>query len=214
MSTNIYKGLWLSVLAALLILGCDSGQEAIQPPAPVPPPVQQAPVLQPVAAPVVPPPTPLVPVAAAVDAKPAGDDLRHTKRKAKADGVDKALPGEKTEGDELIGNYSCKLDSKDLPLGPFKLPALGCRIFKADDGSLKLGPTSPGIASIRGKIESPTQGGFFVTGGYKFPGNKLGIKVRMQRKPGAKAVYAGKGRGMLNKDKSTKRVYTLNMTKK
>jgi hypothetical protein len=214
-SRNIYKVLVLITLIAIPISGCNSGQpepapQAVQvPQVQIAPPVQQAPVVQPVAAP---PPTPLLPLAEEVAETKGSSGI--SSKLPKVDGVDVPLPGKQTEGDELIGNYACVLDAKDLPLGPFKLPALGCRIYRADDGSLNLGPTSRGIAGIRGTIQNPTEAGFFVTGGYKFPGNELGIKVRMQRKPGAQVVYSGKGRGMLNDDKNTKKDYTLTMTKK
>ncbi len=215
MSKNIWKAVMFSVLVSLLISGCDSGQQTsvpvVQPPAPQPMP----PVPQPVAvAPVAPPPTPLVPIAEAVEEQSANKGGRQAKRKSGGDSIDKPLPGNKTGGDELVGNYSCKLNSKDLPLGPFKLPGFGCRIFRANNGDLRIGPSSPGIAAIRGKIDNPTDTGFFIAGGYQFPGNKLSIKVRMKRKAGAKPEYAGKGRGMLNKDKSTKKEYTFEMKKK
>ncbi len=217
MLRNTFKSSLLFVLAAFVILGCDSGQQTEfpgvmqAPPAQIPPvqnPVPVAAPPQPVAAPATPPPTPLMPVA---EASKTTDNTKRSK--GKGDTVDKPLPGPKTPGDELVGNYSCKLNSKGLPLGPFKLPAFGCRIFKADDGGLKLGPTSRSIATLRGTIKDSTAAGFFVIGGYKFPGNNLSIKARMQRKPGGKAVYSGKGRGMLNKDKSSKIQYTLTMTR-
>ncbi len=215
MSENILKALAFCALGTLFILGCDTGQPAPAPqavqPAPLPQPIQPAP--QPVAAPVAPPPTPLMPVVDAEPEKPADDGAR-PRGKGKVDGIDKPLPGKATEGDELIGNYSCKLDAKGLPLGPFKLPEYGCRIFRADDGKLRLGPTSRSIASLRGEVQSPTQAGFFVVGGYKFPGNRLDVKARMKLKPGGKVVYSGKGRGTLNKDKSNKINYTLTMTRK
>ena len=208
MSTNIIKVLALSMLVCAVVLGCNQEQpqpvpQAVQVPAPAP--VAPPPVAQPVVAP---PPTPLLPLAEEVEEAKGGTG------KSKGAGVDAPLPGKEIEGDELVGNYSCVLDAKDLPLGPFKLPALGCRIYRADDGALKLGPTSRGIAGISGTIQNPKESGFYITGGYKFPGNELSLKVRMQKKQGAGVVYSGKGRGMLNTDKDTKKDYTLTMTKK
>jgi hypothetical protein len=202
-------------LAFLSVAGCDSGSGNVVPTPMVTPPAYpavQQPVPVPVAvpAPIVaaPPGTPLMPVVDEVVQTPP----RAGSRGPAFSGVDKPLPGQKSEGDHLVGSYSCQLDAKGLPLGPFKLPTFGCRIFRKDDGSLNLG-SSHGIASLRGTIQNPTSKGFFVVGGYKFPGNRLIVKARMVKRPGAGEVYMGKGRGSLNDDKKTKKQYTLTMTK-
>ncbi|MDJ0765910.1 MAG: hypothetical protein QNJ97_23200 [Myxococcota bacterium] len=204
-------------LTAVIMSACNAGQESAPPQAqapaqvqPVAPPVQQAPAPQPVAA--TPPPTPLLPLAEEAG-QPSGSASGKIPRPQGAS-IDAPIPGKPIEGDALIGNYDCALDAKNLPLGPFKLPPVGCKIFRAEDGSLRIGPTSKGIASIKGSIQKPTEAGFFITGGYQFPGNRLNIKARMQRKPAAQVKYVGRGRGMLNDDKSTKKEYTLTMTKK
>lgn len=211
MSKNKCLALAVFAVAALLLVSCDSGQPAA--PVPVPQPVQM-PVAPPPPPPpppqvVVPPATPLLPVAAAEPAQPAAKGGG-----GKGDGVDKPLPGKGTTGDELVGIYSCKLDADALPTGPFKLPQFGCRIYKSDSGALKLGPSSRGIAALNGDITDPTAAGFFVTGGYKFPGNDLKIKARMQLKAGTPIQYVGKGRGALNDSKDTKIAYTLTMIRK
>jgi hypothetical protein len=204
------KELVLGVLAALFVIGCTAAEPAPAPqPAPPPMPIAQpAPI--PVPAPVVAPPaTPLTPVAEEV----AADDDPVKPRGSGVAGVDKPLPGKDTTGEELLGNYTCKVDVKGMSLGPFKLPGVGCRIFKADDGAVKLGPVSKSVGSLRGNISDSTSAGFFVTGAYTFPGNKLAIKSRMKRK-GTSNEYSGKGRGMLNGDKSNKIQYTMSMVKK
>ena len=225
MSRNIIMTLALFVLVASVVTGCKAGQnegeaQSAQVQLPAAQPIQQLPAPVPVAAPQVqaaPPPTPLIPLAAepgeAVASKGTGTGKVRPKVPG-VDGVDVPLPGNKIQGDELIGNYGCVLDAEGLPLGPFKLPALGCRIYRADDGTLRLGPTTQNIAAIQGTIENPTDTGFFVVGGFKFPGNKLNIKARLQKKPGAETVYSGKGRGMLNEDKNMQKNYTLTLTKK
>ncbi|MCP4675805.1 MAG: hypothetical protein GY854_09930 [Deltaproteobacteria bacterium] len=222
MSRNICILLAFGLLVGFLSLGCGliGGEETPQPapvvqapmPMPAPPPPVQQPVPQPVAAPVAPPPTPLVPVGDDIDKVP--EDNKPKPKWKKVDGIDKPIPGKATEGDELIGAYFCNLNSKELSLGPIKLPQFGCRIYRADDGKLRVGSSSSSIAKLRGTVESPTALGFFITGKYKFPGNAFKIKTRMKLKPGAKVVYSGKGRGTLNDDKKSKKKFTLVMTRK
>ena len=174
-----------------------------QPPAPAPQPV--APVVAPTAPapPAEPPPTPLIPV---LEEKKTG--------KAKTDTVDKPLPGPTTSGEELLGNYTCRLDSGELKIGPLKLPGFGCRIYKAGDGSLKVGSTAQGAASISGNLTNPTAAGFFIQGGYQLPGNKISLKARMVRSAGPKVQFKGNGRGTVNDDKSHKIEYSLTMVKR
>lgn len=195
------------VFFALLFLGCQSEPQKIEQVIPAPPiqaPQPVAPVAAPPPAPPAePPPTPLIPV---IEDKKEGQ--------AQTDKVDKPLPGETVSGDDLLGNYSCRLDSAELKLGPLKLPEFGCRIFKAQDGSLKVGSTASGATSINGDVTSPTEGGFFIEGGYQLPGNKISLKTRMIKSGGEKAQFTGNGRGTLNDDKSHKIKYSLTMVKK
>lgn len=225
MARNIIATFMFCVLSSWVLAACDSGQNQgaplNAPQAQLPPvqPVQQLPVQQPIAQVAAPPATPLIPLSEeegeAVATK--GSKSKGTTKPKVPTGVDEVdipLPGKKIEGDELIGNYGCQVDAEGLPTGPFKLPALGCRIYRAEDGTLKLGPTTKNIAAIKGNIQNPTDAGFFIVGGFKFPGNSLDIKTRMQRKPGDPVVYSGKGRGALNDGKGMKTSYTFTMTKK
>lgn len=119
------------------------------------------------------------------------------------------LAGGEDAGDALLGDYSCRIDSAELPLGPFELTPFGCRIFRAEDGALKLGRTSQGIASLRGDIRNPTEHGFFITGVFKFPGNGLTLKVKMELSPGEKVIYEGRGLGRLNSGDEIRKKFIL-----
>lgn len=221
MSKNLWLQSVISVLAMSILFGCNTGEQAepVQtvapaqiPSAPVPP--QPAVAPQPATPEVVTPPaTPLVPIGETVAETSSGSSGSGSS--GGKESIDKPLPGKTTTGDELVGNYSCNVDAKGLPLGPFKLPAFGCRIYKSsDDGSLKVGPTAQSAASMNGSISDSTAAGFFIVGQYTFPGNKLGIKARMKLKPGGKVQYSGNGRGRLNDDKKTSINYSLVMTRK
>ena len=170
---------------------------------PAQPPAVQQPIVQPVVQqPVVPPPpaTPLIPIeepAAATGKAGTGGG-----------GVDKAISGPATTGDELVGNYMCAITSKGFPFG-LNPPASGCRIYKAGDGSLKIGPSGR-QAGISGDINDPKATGFFVVGTYSLSAVKLEIKARMLRK--GTSEFSGKGRGRLNGDKANQIDYTLTMT--
>jgi hypothetical protein len=166
----------------------------------VPQQVQPAPVV-----PAAPPATPLVPIG-----EPTTEVAQPTPKKG-GGSIDAPLPGKKTEGDELVGNYQCNLDSKKLKLGPFKAPPFGCKIFKAGDGSLKVASTSEGAGSMKGNVKDQTVAGFFIVGSYTIAGNKLDIKARMKLKGAGK--YVGSGRGRFNDDKSEQIGYTLTMTR-
>ncbi len=214
MKRNIHWILMFCVTAVFVVCGCDSEPapsypQMTQPPVQVPQaaPIPQQP--QPVAAPVpvAPPPTPLTPV---IEETPTTGGK---KPRPGGGGIDRRIPGPATEGDEHIGAYSCQVTSKKLSLGPLKLPSFGCRIFRANDGTLKIGSSSSNTASMRGSIKDSTPLGFFVVGSFNFPGNKLAIKTRMVRRAGAK-VYKGKGRGRLNNNKANVIQYNLTMTRK
>lgn len=147
------------------------------------------------------PQTPLVPVSSTPVAA-ARAKLQRTDSRVEND-----------EGDALLGEYLCSLEAVGLPLGPFKLTPFGCRIFKEEDGALKLGRTSQGIASLQGDVGRPDPDGFHLTGVFKFPGNGLTIKTRMKRRPGAKGIYEGKGQGILNSGKEARKEFLLILTK-
>lgn len=210
MSKRYVRGLALCVFSVCLAAGCNEPQPQ---PMPVQPPQQVAPVQPMVQQPAPPPPTPLIPLAAAEPEKKADSEPgRSTGGGAGGANVDKEIKGPETSGDELLGNYTCQMDIKGLklPLG-MKLPGFGCRVYKASDGTVMIGPSSQGVASLKGSISEPKATGFFIIGGYKFPGNEFSIKVRMLRK-GA-GTFSGAGRASLNDDKKTKISYTLTMTK-
>lgn len=197
-------------LVALVAFGCNNTADQPLPQLPqamVPQPVVVQPVFaQPVAPPVVqtppPPETPLVPIAEPVAAT-TGKTGTGT-----GGGVDKAISGPKTTGDELVGNYTCQITSKEFPFG-LNPPASGCRIYKAGDGSLKIGPVGR-QAGISGSISDPKAAGFHVVGTYNLSPIKLDIKARMLRQGASK--FSGKGRGVLNGDKANQINYTLTMT--
>ncbi len=212
MSKRFIRALALCVLTVGLAAGCNEPQPQPMPqPMPVQPP---APVQPAVAQPAPPPPTPLVPLTAAEPVQqPGAKSSRSTSGGGGGANVDKEIKGPETSGDELLGNYACNMDLKGLklPLG-MKLPSFGCRIYRASDGTVKLGPSSQSVASLQGTIQDPKATGFFMVGGYKFPGNEFRVKTRMIRK-GA-GTFSGAGRATLNDDKKTKVKYTLSMEKK
>jgi hypothetical protein len=195
----------LCVVAITAIASCKAQEPAPQPIAVAP--VMPAP--QPQVPP--PPPTPLVPVLQEVAAPPQPSS---SAGKATGGGanVDAKIQGPTTSGEELIGQYSCSLDSKkvNLPLG-VKLPPFNCRIYQAADGTLKLGPTAQGMASVTGNISDPKAAGFHVVGKATFAGQTMNIKMRMVRK-GAD-TFSGSGKGSMNDDKKSDVTYTLSMTK-
>lgn len=210
MSRNKLGQLLLTVAISLTVFASCNNNEAAQAPAPPPQAVAPAPAPAappPAAVPAQPPATPLVPVA---EGNNTGVTAPSTGGGGGKVSIDKALPGAKTSGDELLGNYSCAVDAKQLKLGPFKAPPFGCRIFKAGD-DLKVASTAEGAGSIKGTVQDPSEGGFFITGKYEVAGNALAIKARMKKKGD---TYAGSGRGRFNDDKSTQMNYTLTMTKK
>jgi hypothetical protein len=218
-SINIGKILALATLAFLVLaVGCNSSQQAqpaqLAPQQPVAPPqqvmpVQPAPAAQVAAAPAAPPPTPLTPVGDTVET-PAPSSSG--KKIGSGGNIDKPLPGTATSGDELIGAYTCRIDSKKLQIGPIKMPPFGCKIFKAGDGSLKVASTAEGAGSLKGNVKDHTAAGFFVTGKFEFGGNSMAIKAKMKLKGVGK--YEGNGRGRLNDDKAAQISYKLTMTRK
>ena len=147
------------------------------------------------------PETPLVPIVPpSSEASPVGSAGRSS-------------PVQSDDGAVLIGNYSCDLSAEDLPLGPFKLKGFGCRIFKTDDGVLRLGRTSKGLAGLQGEIRRPTENGFFLTGVFKFPGNGLTIATEMKLRQGGDVVYQGRGTGTLNSADGSRKSFELIMIK-
>jgi hypothetical protein len=145
---------------------------------------------------------------------PPVEEPKHSSGKGSGVGnIDKALPGAKTPGDELIGSYTCAMDSKQLSIGPFKAPPFGCRIYRAQsDDSLKIGSTSEGAGSLKGDVTDQTITGFFVNAKYELSGNKMAVKAKMKASDGGKK-YVGKGRGRFNDDKSSDIDYKLTMTR-
>jgi hypothetical protein len=216
---NIGKMTAIAMLGALfLVTACNNGQQAPapQPMLTVPPqvPMQVAPVPTPVpqpqvAVPTPPPPTPLIPVN---DAPPV-EEPKHHSGGGGVGNIDKPLPGKETPGDELIGAYTCSMDSKKLTIGPFKAPPFGCRIYRSQsDNSLKIGSSSEGAGSLKGDVTDQTAAGFFVNAKYELSGNKLAVKAKMKLSGVGK--YAGSGRGRFNDDKSNEIDYKLTMTRK
>lgn len=194
----------LALVAFVSFVGCKAEEPAPIAVAPVMPAPQAMP--QPQVMP--PPPTPLMPIVqeVAVPAKATGGSG------GGGGNVDAKIKGPATTGEELLGNYSCALDSKkvDFPLG-VKLPPFNCRIYQAGDGTLKLGPTSQSMASVSGTITDPKAAGFHVVGKATFANQSLGIKMRMVRKGVDK--FEGSGKGAMNDAKKSMVTYTLVMTK-
>ena len=207
MSKNIF-GLTVfgaMALVEVVVFGCNNEPQPLPqlPQAMVPQPVVAQPVVAPPVVQTPPPPqTPLVPIA-----EPVADTAGKTGTGG-GGGIDKAITGPKTTGDELVGNYSCAITSKEFPFG-LNPPPSGCRIYKAGDGSLKIGPVGR-QAGISGSIGDPKAAGFHVVGTYNLSPIKLDIKARMLRKGVGK--FSGKGRGVLNGDKANQINYTLTMT--
>jgi hypothetical protein len=216
---NIGKMTAIAVLGALfLVAACDSGQPPAPQPLPqVPVPMQVAPMPTPpvqaqpqVVVPPPPPATPLIPVS---DTPPAAEPKHSSGKGTGVGNIDKALPGPKTPGDELIGPYTCAIDSKKLTIGPFKAPPFGCRIYRSQsDDSLKIGSSSEGAGSLKGDVTDQTAVGFFVNAKYDLSGNKMAIKAKM--KLSGADQYVGKGRGRFNDDKKEEIEYKLTMTRK
>ena len=148
-----------------------------------------------------PPETPLIPIA-----EPVVDNTGKTGKGG--GGVDKAIGGPATSGEELAGNYSCQITSKEFPFG-LNPPPSGCRIYKAGDGNMKVGPVGR-QSGLSGSISDPKAAGFHVVGTYNLSPLKLDIKARMLRQGPGK--FSGKGRGVLNGDKANQVGYTLTMT--
>ncbi|MCU0663948.1 MAG: hypothetical protein MUC50_16680 [Myxococcota bacterium] len=198
----------LCLIGIVALVGCNAQEQ------PVPQPIAVAPVMpvpQPIPQPQMtpPPPTPLLPV---VQEEPQPATGSGKGGGGGGGNVDAKIKGPATSGEELIGAYSCTLDSKkiDLPLG-IKLPPFGCRIYQGGDGTLKLGPTSQSIASVAGTITDPKAAGFHVVGKATFANQTMGIKVRMVRK--GVDTFSGSGKGAMNDDKKSAVSYTLVMTK-
>ena len=203
--------------ALMFIVACNNNNQAAQQPAQTAAPAQVAPAAPVVPAapavttPTAPPATPLIPISdEPATAEPSTP--RKSTGSGAGSGIDKKLPGSETSGDELIGNYSCAVDSKQLSIGPFKAPPFGCKIYRTGDGSLKISSSSEGAGSFKGNVTDQTAAGFFVTGKYEIAGNTLVIKARMALAGAGK--YSGKGRGRFNDDKSTQINYKLTMTRK
>jgi hypothetical protein len=194
----------LGVVFALAVLGCNNQPEqapVVQQPVVQPvvvQPVVQQPIVTPPPAP--PPATPLIPIAEEPTATGGTG--------GGGGGVDKAIAGPATSGDELAGNYMCQITSKEFPFG-LNPPASGCRIYKAGDGSLKVGPVGR-QTGLSGTIDDPKAAGFHVVGTYNLSAVKLEIKARLLRK--GTNEFSGKGRGRLNGDKANQINYTLTMT--
>jgi len=204
---NIFGTMLCVCALALVVFGCKSEpQQLPQLPQAVIPPVVMAPVVAPpvVAPPIVTPPPPETPLIA------IAETVTETTGKTGGGGggIDKAISGPATTGDELVGNYTCQITSKDFPFG-LNPPASGCRIYKAGDGSLKIGPVGR-QGGISGTISDPKAAGFHVVGTYNLSPIKLDIKARMLRQGATK--FSGKGRGVLNGDKANQIAYTLTMT--
>ena len=207
MTIDQIKTIVCAFALVVLAVGCNNEPQLPQlPQAVVPQPVVPQPVVpQPVAPPVVvappPPETPLVPIEepVAVNTGKAG---------GQGGGVDKAIGGPATTGDELVGNYTCAITSKEFPFG-LNPPPSGCRIYKAGDGSLKVGPSGR-QGGVSGSISDPKAAGFHIVGTYNLSPVKLDIKARMLRKGAGK--FSGNGRGVLNGDKANQIGYTLTMT--
>ena len=227
MSKTLGKLGFSAILALVLVTGCNNQQEQqlpqtpalpqAQPQLPAAPPIQTPPVAAPgvplAAAPAVavaptPPATPLIPVGD-IDETPA--PAASTAKKKLGGGIDKPLPGPATSGDELVGGYTCQINSKKLQIGPIKLPPFGCRIYKSSDGTLRIGSTSQGAGSLKGTVQDQTAVGFFISGKYEMSGNSLQIKAKM--KLSGATQYVGNGRGRLNNDKKTQITYKLTMTR-
>lgn len=223
MNKNIKKISAVSVLGFLIALSAcnnNSGQPAQQAvqtaPQQAAPPAQATPaqaVTQPtqVETAAQPPATPLIPVNEEPAAAAEPTTTKKTAR-AKSSNIDKPLPGTATDGNELIGNYSCAVISKKLSIGPFKAPPFGCKIYRAQNGALKIASSSEGAGSMKGNITDNTQAGFFIQGKYELSGNTLVIKARM--KLAGVGKYSGNGRGRFNDDKSNQINYKLTLTRK
>ena len=211
----------LGILSAATLLGalmflvaCNSNEQSAQP-VQTAPPAQVAPAVPTVpaaptavAAPAAPPATPLIPISD----EPAVAAPAPKKSTGSGSSIDKKLPGSETSGDELIGNYSCDVNSKQLSIGPFKTPPFGCKIYRAGDGSLKVASSAEGAGSFKGNVNNQTAAGFFINGKYEIAGNALTIKSRLTTSGVGK--YSGKGEGKFNDDKSNKIKYTISMTRK
>jgi len=206
----IKKAFAVTLLLSLMVVfisGCKSEPEMQLPPAIAPPaqlPALVAPVpavaAVPVPAPVVvaPPATPLIPIEGS---RPTGS----------GGNIDGRISGQKTDGSELLGNYTCAIKTNDLPLG-INPPPVGCKIYRSGDGSLKIGPTGKTSAgSMSGNVTDTKAAGFYIIGKYRAPGGKFDLKVRMKRK--GKSKFSGAGRGVLNNNKKKGLKYTLTMTK-
>ncbi len=221
MRKNIGKVTAIIVFGALLmvtIAACNTQQPPQPQPVPtIPPqvPMQVAPVPTAIPAPqvVVPPPPPATPLVPVGDTPPVEQPKSGGKSGGGVGSIDKPLTGPKTEGDELIGAYSCAVDSKQLSIGPFKAPPFGCRIYRSQsDNSLKIGSTSEGAGSMKGDVTDQTATGFFVNAKYELSGNTMAIKAKMKLSGAGK--YAGKGRSRFNDDKTSDIDYKFTMTRK
>jgi hypothetical protein len=211
---NILFGVNFLILLGLVITGCKTESAAPPPPAPVAvpqaaQPAPPAPVAQPAPTPApaaAPPRTDLVPVEQ--PAAPASVTAKHGKGKGGGN-VDAAISGPKTEGDELLGNYSCQITSNEFPMG-LNPPASGCKIFKDGSGKLRIGPT--GGIGIKGTINDPKAKGFHIVGKYNVGIGSFNIKTRMLRQ-GASKNFAGRGKGYMNNNKDKQMKYKLTMTR-
>jgi len=210
---HFFKTMIITVATACIVaavaVGCQSEPVAPQLPvgyqmppiAPVAPVVAPAPV--PVAPPVPePPPTPLIPIVEETPAAPTG-------KAGSGTGICKNIPGIATPGDEIVGNYMCKLDTNDLPMG-ITPPPFGCALRKGGDGSLSIMPMGRDAAAIRGPVTETKAAGFRLDGTWSFMNNKLRLGSCMMRKGAGK--FVGNGSGILNDKKDKKIKFTLTMT--
>jgi hypothetical protein len=193
-------------ISAVVAGGCQSEPAAPQLPVgyqmPVMAPVV-APVPEPVAPPVPePPPTPLIPIVEETPAAQPG-------KAAAGTGICKNIPGIATNGDEIVGNYMCKLDTNDLPMG-ITPPPFACALRKQGDDSVRIMPSGT-AASLSGPVTETKAAGFRLDGTWSFMNNKLRIGACMMRKGAGK--FVGSGSGILNDKKDKKIKFTLTMTK-
>lgn len=210
MLKHILIGFILLGLLAMGIIGCNTQTEQPAPPvvAPAPAPaVAPAPAPAPAPAVPAPPRTELIPIDQPQEAVASGTPSGKGRTKGPG-GVDAPISGPATEGDELLGNYTCQITSDEFPMG-INPPPSGCRITKAGDGSLNIRPT--GNIGLRGNVTDPKAKGFFINGSYNVGLGQFKVKARMIRQ-GANS-FKGNGRGTMNDNKDKAIKYKLTMTK-
>ncbi len=219
MNKKFLGGLLIISVASFLAVGCNNQADVPLPPAVQPPPVQVPGMTPPTmpgmptapvaTAPVAAPPvveTPVVAPPPQTELYPIEEDEPAAKKVSVGTGVCK-LAGPETQGEELLGNYQCVIDTKDFPFG-LKPPPFGCRVATAGNGKVKLMPQGQrsGMSMSETKLT-----GFKLDGKYEFSGQKLSINTCMRTKGPGK--YKGSGSGILNGDKKNRVKYTLTMTR-